>query len=296
MYLEKSTLMNKMRTKIHWNLHNHCTAKCTYCPSRFWQGETPPHITDYLNITNKMISHYKSMDREIDWTFDGGEPLDMFDFPMILKLCNEHNGNVTLNSNGGKMWLDWWAIEPHVSTLNLTYHYWQTPHLIKFILDAFRKTDKLVNVIVPIRPDYFEEDIQRALAIESVHNIVVSKSVLYNEADPSGGMFPYTDTQLRIVRGEAGVQEITDYKETTFKERFDKKIATNPSFTGMMCNAGIDAIRISHDGWATGSDCNNRPLGNIWHSGFQLPNDPHQCGMMACMSASDQQIIKFNPK
>ena len=287
--------VNIMRTKIHWNLNNHCTSQCTYCPTRFWGGETPHHISDYLNITNRTISHYKSLDRDIDWTFDGGEPLDMFDFPMMLKLCKENNGNINLNSNGGKMWLDWWAIEPHVDMLNLTYHYWQKPTLIKFILDTFQKKDKRINVIVPIRPDHFEEDIQRAMDIELAHNIIVGKSILYNEADPIAGMFPYTDNQLRIMRGEKLVQENQQYKETTFKERTEIRIASSPSFTDMLCNAGIDVLNISHEGWATGSNCNNRPLGNIWDDNFQLPNDPHKCTMMSCSSSSDQQILKFNP-
>ena len=127
-----------MRTKIYWSLHNHCTAQCTYCPSSLWGGVEPRHISDYLHITQKLISHYLSLGRKIDWEFTGGEPLDMFDFPMILKLCKENGGNIKLNSNGGKMWLDWWAIEPHVDELNLTYHYWQKAPLIKFILDAFQ--------------------------------------------------------------------------------------------------------------------------------------------------------------
>ena len=61
--------MNKMRTKINWSLNNFCTAQCTYCPSRYWGGDTPREIVEYLNITDKIISHYRSMDREIDWTF-----------------------------------------------------------------------------------------------------------------------------------------------------------------------------------------------------------------------------------
>ena len=288
--------MNKMRTKINWSLNNFCTAQCTYCPSRYWGGSTPREIVEYLDITNKIISHYKSMDREIDWTFTGGEPLDMFDFPMVLKLCKENGGNIKLMSNGGKLWLDWWAIEPRVDALTLTYHYWQHPPLIKFILDTFQKKGKPVTVIVPIRPDFFEEDIQRALSIESDYNTIVEKSVLYNEADSNGGMFVYTDQQLRIMRGEELVQEKQHFKETTFTERFEEKIAITPSYAGMHCNAGIDVLNISYDGWATGSDCNNRPLGNIWLDDFQLPNDPHTCAMMACISANDQKIIKFDPR
>jgi hypothetical protein len=253
----------------------------------------PHEVIQYLEITQKLITHYKSIGRDIDWTFDGGEPLDMFDFPMILKLCKENNGSIQLNTNGGKLWLDWWAIEPHVDVLNLTYHYWQQPTLIKFIIDTFRKKNKHVNILVPIRPDFFDEDIQRALDIETQHNIVVGKAILYNEADPVGGMFAYTENQLRIMRGEELVQEQQHYEETTFAERSEERVIQNPSFTGMPCNTGIETLRISPDGWATGSDCNNRPLGNIW-TGVNLPSDPHVCCMMACISGSDQQITKFD--
>jgi len=306
-----------MRTEIFWNLNNFCKSKCTYCPTKFWGGDTPHHISDYLEITKKIIDHYKLLDRNIDWTFDGGEPLDMFDFPMLLKLCKESDGNITLNSNGGKMWLDWWAIEPHVDNLNLTYHYWQKPALIKFILDTFKTKNKKVNIHVPIRPDYFEEDMQRALIIESSHEITVGKSVLYNHADQSAGMFPYTSKQLAIISGikfdETSVESVKStpiteidiiesvplviekkhFEETTFKERFEEKMAANLGYTGMLCNSGIEYLSISHDGWATGSNCNNRPLGNIWSSEFLLPATPHTCTMMHCISPRDQQITKF---
>lgn len=298
-----------MRTKIHWNLHNHCTAQCTYCPARFWGGETPHHISEYLEVTNQIIAHYQSMGRTIDWTFDGGEPLDMFDFPMILKLCKEKGGTIKLNSNGGKMWLDWWAIEPHVDELTLTYHYWQKAPLVKFILDAFHKSGKSVHVNVPIRPDHFDEDIQRALDVETTHRIVVAKTILYHESDPSGGMFPYTNDQLRIIRGEELVQEKQHHVETTFHERLEQRIAENPTYTGMLCNVGIEKLNITHLGWVSGSDCNDKPLGNIWINNavpvsdaaeqqtilnrLNLPTGPHTCGMKACMSSGDQQITKF---
>ena len=305
-----------MRTEILWNLHDHCKSQCTYCPTRFWGGETPHHISEYLEITQKIIDHYASLGRKIDWTFNGGEPLDMFDFPMLLKLCKENDGLITLNSNGGRMWLDWWAIEPHIDNLNLTYHYWQKPALIKFILDTFKNKNKKLNINVPIRPNYFEEDINRALEVESNHDIVVGKSVLYNEADQSAGMFPYTPKQLAIISGvefveSAVITEIEKKEEmkkielvplviekkhfetTTFKERVEEKMAANLGYTGMLCNSGIEYLSISHGGWATGSNCNNRPLGNIWDTNFLLPNDPHTCTMMHCISSRDQQITKF---
>jgi organic radical activating enzyme len=143
----------------------------------------PRGILEYMEVTKKIINHYDSLDRKIDWFFDGGEPLDMFDFPMMLKLCKERGGNIDLKTNGGKLWLDWWAIEPHIDSLHLSYHYWQNPNLIRFIIQAFQKANKPINVIVPIRPDHFNEDIQRATDVETEFNIVVSKTVLYIEAD-----------------------------------------------------------------------------------------------------------------
>jgi len=246
-----------------------------------------------MAVTTKIIDHYDSLDRKIDWAFNGGEPLDMFDFPMMLKLCKERGGNIELTTNGGKLWLDWWAIEPHIDQLHLTYHYWQNPSLVRFIIQAFQKANKHIDITIPIRPDYFDEDIKRALDIESEFNLGVSKSVLYNEADPVGGMFPYTEQQLRIMRGEELVQEQQYYEETTFQERYEDKIKENPVYTGFMCNVGIEKLVISHQGWMSGSNCNDKPLGNVWVENMSLPTAPHRCGMRSCIDGSDQQITKF---
>jgi hypothetical protein len=218
----------------------------------------------------------------------------MFDFPMMLKLCKENNGNIDLTTNGGKLWLDWWAIAPHVDSLHLSFHYWQQFNLIKFIFDAFRKNNKTVEVIVPIRPDYFNEDIARALKVENEFNIVVSKYILYRNADPIGGMFPYTDEQLRIIRGEQLVEEKKHFEETTFQERLTETLNANPSYTGKLCNVGIESLSISHDGWVSGSACGNTSLGNIWHDNFELPVGPQPCKMIACVNESDQKITKFD--
>jgi len=286
--------MNNLTTQISWMLHDHCTASCTYCPTRLRGGPLPRGILEYIAITTKIIDHYDSLNRKINWTFDGGEPLDMFDFPMMLKLCKERGGNIELVTNGGKLWLDWWAIEPHVDQLHLTYHYWQNPKLIQFIIQAFQKANKHIDIIVPMRPDYFEEDLKRALDIESEFNITVSKSILYKESDQSLGMFSYDDQQLRIMRGEEFVQDNQDRHEITFAERFEKVVNVSPSYTGQLCNLGIERLTISHTGWVRGSNCNTAHFGNIWNADFHLPTGPQPCVMVACTDGSDQQITKFS--
>ena len=270
----------------------------------------PRGILEYMEVTKKIIDHYDLLDRQIDWFFDGGEPLDMFDFPMMLKLCKERGGNIDLKTNGGKLWLDWWAIEPHIDSLHLSYHYWQNPNLIRFIIQSFQKANKPINVIVPIRPNHFNEDMQRAKDVETEFNIVVSKTVLYIEADNSIGMFPYTQKQLRTMSGDVGtesgitgnkkrvfknklVKEQKFFKDNNFKERNEIKVLENPSYSGMLCNAGIERLIISHNGWATGSWCNDKSFGSIWDKDFVFPVAPHSCGMQVCSNDQDRAITKF---
>ena len=286
--------MSNLKTNINWMLHDHCTSECTYCPIRFRGGELPRGILEYMEVTKKIIDHYDALGRKINWTFGGGEPLDMFDFPMMLKLCKERGGTIDLTTNGGRLWLDWWAIEPHIDTLHLSYHYWQNPNLIRFIIQAFQKAGKHIDIMVPMRPNYFDEDLARALAVESEFNVVVSKCVLYKEAEQAIGMYPYTEEQLRIMRGEELVQEYNHEQETTFGERHEERVNANPSYTGMLCNLGIEKLTISHTGWVRGSNCNSPLFGNIWNGTLGLPTGPERCVMMACVDGSDQQITKFS--
>jgi len=286
--------MSNLKTQINWMLNDYCTSECSYCPIRFRGGELPRGILEYTEATRKIIDHYDSLGRKIDWIFSGGEPLDMFDFPMMLKLCKERGGNIDLTTNGGKLWLDWWAIEPHIDNLHLSYHYWQNPKLIHFIIQAFQKAGKRIDITVPMRPDHFEEDLKRATDIESEFNIVVSKSILYKEADQNFGMYLYEDHQLRIIRGEELVQEHKHQHEITFAERFEEKVNSNPSYTGQLCNLGIEKLTISHTGWVRGSNCNTTQFGNLWDGSFALPTGPQPCVMVACIDGSDQQITKFS--
>jgi len=300
-----------MITNIVWHLHNHCKSECSYCPSHIRGGLPDEHsIAEYNEVALELISHYKSLGRKIHWTFNGGEPLDLIDFPVLLRICNEHDGTIELHTNGGKLWVDWWAMEPRVDVLHLSYHYWQKYPLIKFIIQLFQKKGKEIKVIVPMRPDYFDEDLQRAIDVEKEFGIIVSKSVLYNHASSVGGMFPYTKQQLRIMQGEELVNEQQIFKSTTFQERNKKLFDSNPSYTGILCNMGIETLNISHLGWASGSDCNSNPLGNIWINikefvsdadkqqknlnRLKLPIKPEKCNMISCVSPRDQKITKFN--
>jgi organic radical activating enzyme len=285
--------MNNLTTKIVWDLSDYCKSECSYCPIQLRGGELPHETQDYIRITNQLIDSYRKIGRSIDWVFNGGEPLDMNDIVTLLKLCRENGNNMQLHTNGGRLWMDWWAIEPYVDRLYLTYHYWQNPALIKYIIELFQEKNKFIDVSVPIRHDHFEEDIARAIYIENNHKLAVGKSILYHHADPAGGMHNYTSTQLMIMKGIELVEEKTYYETTTWQDRYKETINSNPSYTGQLCNVGIEYLNITHQGWVKGSNCNNQPLGNIWHDGWTPPINPQVCSMISCVDPSDQKITKF---
>ena len=284
-----------MRTKVFWEMTNHCTAGCSYCPAKFWGGEKPRTYGDYYTAGKTIIDHYASLGRYIDWTFTGGELLEIIDFPLILKLCKENNGTTEITTNGGTQWLDWWVIEPYVDDLHLTYHYWQNPNLIKFILQTFSKKNKSCRVTIPIRHNGFEEDLSRADTIEQEHGLTVTRSILYQEADSSIGMLGYSESQLERLFGVEWVDlNVRKKIKLTHKEEFQQLLNINPSYTGKLCNVGIEFLRINNAGWVSGSFCNTAHLGNLWNGTLQLPNGPQPCKMLSCINLEDQKITKFN--
>jgi organic radical activating enzyme len=317
--------MNNL-TKILWQLNNYCEAECSYCPVSLSGGDLPPETKDYIRVANLIIESYSKMNREIEWKFDGGEPLDMKDIVTLLKLCRTNGKSMELNTNGGKLWLDWWAVEPYVDKLILTYHYWQNPALIKYIIDVFLEKKKILHVNVPIRPDYFEFDMNRAAEVESIHNIKVKRTALYKNASRDGGMFDYTEDQLLLMSGIKPqpkieivkekpkvvvvpkplpeiknipkplpplIKEKKDFETKTYIERKQELKNSSPVYTGKLCNVGIEYLIITHLGWVKGSNCNNQPLGNVWHEGWIPPSGPQVCTMQACTDLSDQKITKF---
>jgi|LauGreDrversion4_2_1035121.scaffolds.fasta_scaffold12604_7 MoaA/NifB/PqqE/SkfB family radical SAM enzyme len=305
--------MNNLKTIISWNLNDYCKSECSYCPISLRGGELPSETSEYLRIANLLIESYlKKQGRQIEWIFSGGEPLDMNDIAMFLKLCRANSSSVTLHTNGGRLWLDWWAIEPYVDNLHLTFHYWQNPALIKYISDTFHSKGKKINITSPIRYDSVQQDLDRVIELEETLGFLITKTILYKEADPSAGMFNYKNEDLKKIdffnkskdQRERMLQEKTPkkvkileekiyFEETTWDQRYEDTYSNGPVYTGQLCNAGVEYLNIGHKGWVSGSNCNNQPLGNIWHPGWMPPQGPQVCTMISCVNESDQRITKF---
>ncbi len=282
-----------MITKIQWMLNGFCTAQCSYCPTRYWGGPEPRGILEYVDVAQKFIDHYSvKLGRKIHWVFTGGEPLDMFDFPMLLKQCKDAGGNIELHTNGGKLWMDWWAIEPHVDQLNLTVHYWQNPKLVKFITSTFKNKNKPFKVSSPIRPEQFEQDMSRVAELEQECEITIERALLARDADFNMGLINYTDEQLSTIKGSEWLEEHKKTKDNLFHENVMARFEKAPKYPGALCNVGVEVVKINPEGRAAGGDCNTAHLGFIWGE-LNLPDGPQHCKMQACMSPEDQLITKF---
>lgn len=287
-----SIIMIKNKTNINWVLHSHCKAECFYCPSKFKNGNEPKHVSEYIIVAKKLIDHFYSLHRNIHWNFDGGELLDMFDFPEFLKFCNQNDNTIEITTNGGKLWLDWWAIEPYVDILHLTYHYWQNYNLIKFIIQTFQKNNKKITITIPLRPkENFNIDFEKISLIKNEFNIDAIPLML-NKVD-SYDYLNYDEDQFEKVLGNQWVNDNIRKIPKTVGEKFEQKLNSSPSFTGKLCNVGIEHLNITPEGWVKGSNCNNLHLGNIWDDNFSLPSHPSKCKMISCIDVNDQRITKF---
>ena len=295
-------------TKITWALNDYCSYQCDYCPTKFRGGGEPPETKEYIRLANIINENYKALNRTIEWTINGGEPLDLNDIVTILRTCKADSNTLILHTSGGKLWMDWWAIEPNIDALNLTYHYWQNEALMDYIVQIFVKKNKPIYLHAPINPSRFDKDMERVSLFEEKHGIWVHKQALYINADTDAGMFlGYTAEQLTLMdeprpwlKNSPGPKDVSlaDEKEyfdnTLWHDRYKDRLNNNPSYTGKLCNMGIESLFIGHQGWVSGATCNNRPLGNIWHDGWHPPNTPHKCGMIVCSNEGDRAITKFD--
>lgn len=282
--------MTNFYTNIYWQLSNHCTAECSYCPIRFREGNYPDESWDYIKVINLLVNHYNiDLNRIIKWNFDGGEPLDLHNIARILNTAKAEKNHITLNTNGGKLWMDWWAIEPAVDNLILTYHYWQNAKLIHYIIDLFKNKNKSLTIKVPIRPDFFDIDLQRCKEIEEEKEVPVTKILLFTGEYMNGPRHVYTQAQLEQITSSS-LQNLSILEKVVID---NDKTDSSISYLGNYCNAGIERLYISYLGFVNGSMCRNITLGNIWLENWEPPAQPQVCGMMACMDYNDRQITKF---
>lgn len=279
-------------TEVYWTLHTYCSKQCYYCPKKFWGNNEPRHFEEYINAAKKVINHFNNLGRIINWTFDGGEPLEFFELPMLLKLCKETGGKITLHTNGGNSILPWLALKAYVDDVVLTYHHWQNSHLINYIVEQYITNNKKIKIIVPLRPEEFDNDLNKIKILKDKFNIQVEYQFLFKEADYYRGFLNYSIQDINQLKSKNEIDNYSNTIKLSWKDQFDKQINESPKYSGKKCMAGIEKLIIGAEGFISGSNCNNINMGNIFQTPMFL-SEPDICRSVACMSKDDQKITKF---
>ena len=109
--------------QIQWSMGNTCNFSCEYCPSILHNG-TKPWLTtqQYINVVDKISSHYASANRHMHWELLGGEVTTIPNFEDIIKRIAYYGSSVTIYTNGSRT-IRWWEeAKEYLTGVVITYH------------------------------------------------------------------------------------------------------------------------------------------------------------------------------
>jgi len=292
-----------MNSQVFWHLTDYCDQECTYCPARYRGGSSIKELASYLSVVKKIQdSRYKHAEK-IVWQLSGGELITLPNITSILKQIKTRPSFVKIETSGGTSWFDYMSIQDYIDQITLTYHHWQNPSIAEYIIDFCQTNNKIIRVKVPYFPGKVKE--QMALIADLNSRKIPTRGMpLYVDARSSN---PYIDgysaNEINLMNGreenwvppppapvpprDPSLPDPNWIDPTKPSEEGQKQSV------GTGCYAGVDYIYISHKGFATGSDCGGRTLGNVFESDWLPPRESFNCPMFLCHSHSDKKKIRM---
>jgi MoaA/NifB/PqqE/SkfB family radical SAM enzyme len=281
------------QAEIHWHLTDICNAGCDYCPSRYQAGSNKRTTDEYLTVIEKLqASRYKHA-KSIKWKIGGGEPLHFTNLNILLRKIKSMPSFVRLDTSGGETWFDLLETKDYVDQYKLTHHDWQNISVVNFIADFCKENGKDLQVIVPLIPGKIFE--KRELIEELKSNgISAHEQVLFNDAKFGDfwNMYSTIDINRILGRPDNWEPEPVVHTEPVYEDPRIPPVDDTPSYTGLGCYTGIDHLYISHKGYASGSDCGGRDIGNVFHDNWQAPDKIFTCNMNYCRSDKDRRLLR----
>ncbi len=291
--------MNKIpEAKVYWHLTDQCDAGCEFCPTKYRAGTNKRTVDEYLTVVEKLqISRYKHAEY-IKWVIGGGEPLNFSGLNLVLRKIKEKPSMLRLDTSGMNSWFNFIETAEYVDHYRLTHHKWQNESVLNFIIDFCQENQKSFTVIVPLNPGQIFEDREK---VESLcqQGIDAREKILYD--DGKGGPFwaGYSSVDINRILGRPD-----DYVEPpappppppVYIDFSKPPLDDSPSYTGLGCYAGVDDIYISHKGFASGSDCGGRDMGNVFNENWQAPDSAFACPMNFCRSSNDRKKLRMGIK
>lgn len=278
------------QSEIHWHLNDKCDIECSYCPGKYRAGTNQKSIEDYLTIVQKLQdSRYKNSE-SIHWKLGGGEPIQFPGLTSLLKKIKSKPSYIRLDTSGGNSWFDLIETKDYVDHYQLTHHFWQNESVLNFIIDFCQTDNKKLSVIIPLTPGRIFEDRDKIEQLKS-QGINASEQILYNEGGSYWDGYSKVDINRILGRPDDYVT-VQQPVESTYVDLSKAPMDDSPSYTGMGCYAGVDYIYISHKGFASGSECGGRDMGNVFHTDWVAPYGPFTCPINYCRSSNDRNKIR----
>ena len=277
--------------EINWKLNSYCEYGCDYCPGKWSKGSLDKTLDQYLDVVKKLQTTRYPYGDKIKWTLGGGEPLNFPNLNLLLQEIKQKNSYIRLDTSGGDSWFNVMEIINYIDQFKLTHHSWQNASVLDFIIDHCQEKNKKLKVIVPLSPGKILET--RETINELINrNVEVEEQHLKTE---DGNWWPqYSKKDINLIRGLPEDFEDPPYVEPAYVPLNEPPKDDSPSYTGKLCYAGVDILQIDHRGFATGSDCGGRPIGNVFEDGWSAPNGPFACTMLWCRSENDRNNIRVN--
>lgn len=294
--------------QITWQISGGCSYDCWYCPPRYRNNPNYKTVDEYLSVIDKLQNYgQRAHIPKLNWKFKGGEPLQFSNFNILLRQVKSKHSRVTLETSGGDSWFDLMEVINHVDRLIMTHHYWQNETVVEYAIDLFKEQGKEIKILVPLVAGQVKESRAKIEKFRALGVEVNEQQLLGNQ----GGLHEkYSLRDLNIIYGRpedweppppTPAPEIPPLDPTMpppppppdpqwIDPRQDNG---NPSYTGKPCWAGVDWLYIDSKGYAKGSECGGRDIGNIFEPDWTPPDMSFSCPMMFCHHESDRKNIRI---
>ena len=277
--------------EINWKLNSYCEYGCEYCSGKWSKGNLDKTLDQYLDVVEKLQTTRYPYGDKIKWILGGGEPLNFPNLNQLLQKIKEKNSYIRLDTSGGDSWFGVMEIINYVDYFKITHHSWQNVSVLDFIVDNCNEYNKKLMVIVPLHPGKILESRKKVLELKE-KGINAQEQILYrSEGDSWQG---YSKKDNNLIRGLPEDYVDPPLVPMPYVPLNEPPKDDSPSYTGKLCYAGVDVLTIDHKGFAKGSDCGGRPIGNVFEEGWTAPNGPFPCSMLWCRSTNDRNTIRVN--
>lgn len=281
------------QAEVHWHLTDKCNTGCEYCPSRYRAGSNKRTTDEYLTVIKKLQETRYKHAKSIKWKIGGGEPLHFTNLNILLRQIKSKPSIVRLDTNGGDTWFDLIETKDYIDQYRITHHDWQNVGVLNFIIDFCKENNKQLQVIVPLTPGKIFEKRELIKTLRA-DGISAKEQILYNDVNVRDFWIGYSRLDINRINNLPDDWEPipTPHVEPVYEDLRIPPIDNTPSYTGLGCYAGIDHLYISHKGYASGSDCGGRDIGNVFDTNWTVPSEIFTCNMNYCRSDKDRRLLR----